>query len=242
MGVKKYVHQLTRSLGFDFYSLKDKVDDEVMRLNWLKRMNIRTVFDIGANEGQFAAMIRNLLPAAIIYSFEPIPFCYQKLVEHFKDDNNFKAFNIGSGDKEEEIGMNVNDYSPSSSLLEINELHVKNFRHTAHTQKQLIKIKPLDAMMDQFTITTPLMVKIDTQGYENKVITGGKALLAKADVIMIELSYQSLYKGQTLFHDIYNSLYDLGFQYHGNFEQLLSPVDGSVLQSDGIFLKRQQKQ
>jgi hypothetical protein len=63
--------------------------------------------------------------------------------------------------------------------------------------------------------------------------------LAGAAVIFVELSYRSLYKEQTLFDDIYNALVSLGFQYHGNFEELLSPINGAVLQSDGIFIKRQ---
>jgi hypothetical protein len=63
--------------------------------------------------------------------------------------------------------------------------------------------------------------------------------LAGADVIFVELSYRSLYKEQSLFDDIYKELVNLGFAYHGNFEELLSPVNGAVLQSDGIFIKRQ---
>jgi len=29
----------------------------------------------------------------------------------------------------------------------------------------------------------------------------------------------------------------MGLAYHGNFTQLLNPIDGSVLQADGIFIK-----
>lgn len=83
MGIKKYIHQFTRSLGFDFYALKDKSDGELLRLRWLKEMNIKTVIDIGANEGQFASIIRKLLPESTIYSFEPIPHCYEKLKKNF---------------------------------------------------------------------------------------------------------------------------------------------------------------
>jgi len=238
MGYKKYIHRFTRSLGFDFYALKDKSDGELLRLRWLREMNIKTVLDIGANEGQFAELIRKVLPQATICSFEPIAGCYTKLAGKFSNDRAFKAFNIAIGDKEETIEMNINDFSPSSSLLEIDDLHVQNFKHTANSVKQQIPVKTLDGLSAELGLVKPYMVKIDTQGYEDKVIKGGQEVLAGAEVIFVELSYRSLYKEQALFDTIYNDLVRLDFQYHGNFEELLSPVNGAVLQSDGIFIKR----
>lgn len=40
---------------------------------WLTNLNINTVVDIGAHEGEFAAKIRGILPTASILSFEPLP-------------------------------------------------------------------------------------------------------------------------------------------------------------------------
>ncbi|HQW84114.1 MAG TPA: FkbM family methyltransferase [Ferruginibacter sp.] len=237
MGIKKYIHQFTRSLGFDFYALKDKSDGELLRLRWLKEMNIKTVIDIGANEGQFASIIRKLLPESTIYSFEPIPHCYEKLKKNFSNDNRFKAFNMACGDEDAEIEMNINNFSPSSSLLEVNDLHVKNFKHTAASKKQLIPVKKLDGLQSELPLIKPYLVKIDTQGYEDKVIKGGADIIANAQVVFIELTYKPLYKGQTLFDGIYHEMLQLGFQYHGNTEELLSPVNGAVLQTDGVFIK-----
>lgn len=238
MQLKKYIHKLARSMGFDFYALKDKFKSEEVKLRWLKSKNIKTVLDIGANEGQFAKMARNILPNAKIISFEPIEECFNKLILNLKNDNNFQAFKVAIGETESDSEIYVNDYSPSSSLLEIDDLHVKNFSNTAKTHKEQIKIKPLDSY-DDLNLAKPLLVKIDTQGYESKVIDGATKVLGKADIILIELTYKQLYKEQNLFHDIYSKLYKIGFEYHGNYENLFSPTDGSALQSDGIFIKRQ---
>ncbi len=40
------------------------------------------------------------------------------------------------------------------------------------------------------------------QGYEDKVIAGGKNIIQQADVIICELSMDNLYEGQPLFDDI----------------------------------------
>ena len=81
------------------------------------------------------------------------------------------------------------------------------------------------------------MVKIDVQGLEDKVIAGGEDVIAAARVLIIETSFVPLYKGGPLFHDIYAILKQRGFTYHGNFEQLVSPQDGRVLQADAIFIR-----
>jgi hypothetical protein len=48
---------------------------------WFKSFGIDTVLDIGANTGQFTKTILALLPNANIYSFEPLPDCFEQLQE-----------------------------------------------------------------------------------------------------------------------------------------------------------------
>src|SRR4030067_818761 len=66
---------------------------------WLKQMNIKTVFDIGANIGQFAKQIHNTLPDANIYSFEPLKDCFEQLQKTMGGINNSKVFNFALGDE-----------------------------------------------------------------------------------------------------------------------------------------------
>ena len=47
----------------------------------------------------------------------------------------------------------------------------------------------------------------------------------------------ALYDGQSLFRDIFINLDDQGFKYHGALSQLISPLDGKVLQADSIFIR-----
>ncbi len=238
MKLKKAIHHFTRKLGFDFYALKDRVEKENQKLIWLRDKNIKSVIDIGANVGQFATKIRGVNQTAKIYCFEPIASCFYTLVNSFKNDVNFTPFNFACGDTTEKLEINVNNYSPSSSLLEIEKLHVDNFKHTTVHTKETIQVDLLDNLIDIEKLNHPVLIKIDTQGFEKKVINGAKKTIAKADIILIELSYQKLYKNQSLFHEIYSMLYNMGFQYCGNMEELLSPIDGLPLQSDGIFIKR----
>ena len=83
----------------------------------------------------------------------------------------------------------------------------------------------------------PILLKIDVQGYEDQVILGATRIMQQVDSIMIEMSFQPLYQGQPLFDEIYQLLISKGFTFAGNMDGLFSPLDGSILQSDGIFIR-----
>lgn len=207
-------------------------------LYWLKTIEIKTILDIGANTGQFAAFIHEICPDAMIYSFEPLGDCYEQLIANFKDVPRFKAFNLALGDMAGEVEMYRNEHSPSSSLLSMEELHKKSFPYTREEQIQKINVARLDEFATNLEIQFPMLIKLDVQGFEDKVIREGINTIKKAEIIIIELSVEHLYEAQPLFDDIYRTLFNLGFQYKGNYDQLHNPIDGRVLQMDGIFVKR----
>jgi hypothetical protein len=98
-------------------------------------------------------------------------------------------------------------------------------------------VKRLDDIAEGLTLAKNLLVKIDVQGFEDQVFAGGVHTIQKAKALIVETSFESLYEGQPLFDEIYAIAKRMGFVHHGNLSQLLSPVDGSVLQADGIFIK-----
>jgi hypothetical protein len=50
-----------------------------LRRPWLLDAGIKTILDIGANTGQFARLAHEVFPGASIYSFEPLPDCFETL-------------------------------------------------------------------------------------------------------------------------------------------------------------------
>ena len=207
------------------------------KFNWLKNLNIRTVLDIGANTGQFAADIHAILPEAMIYSFEPLKDCCQTLVDNMKHVRNFRAFDFALGEEASQIEMHRSEFSPSSSILPMGEMHKQAFPFTSGEVLEKITVKRLDDVAGDLKLVDNLLIKIDVQGFEDRVIRGGRQTIQRATVLIVETSFRRLYDGQPLFDTIYDMLREMGFAYSGNFMQLLNPVDGSVLQADGIFMK-----
>ncbi len=205
---------------------------------WLQELNIKTVIDIGANEGQYAKHIRKTLPEAMIYSFEPIPSVYEKLIACQELQTKFKAFNVGLGTKAEVIEMNLNEFSPSSSLLDMTELHKANVPLAQKTQKIQIEIHTLDTYKNEIEMIDNLLIKIDVQGFEDKVIDGGMELINRAKAITVEVSFQELYKEQPLFKDVYDRLTRAGFSYEGNLDNYFDQKTGIPIYSDALFIKK----
>lgn len=218
--------------------LKRLIPPEMRQLYWLKQLQIKTVIDIGANKGQFAQGICQVLPDARIYAFEPLPSCYDELVTTFNEKPYFKAFNVALGNEAGQISMYQNEFSPSSSLLPLAELHKKTFPFAQEVLAQEVKVIKLDDIAESLELCEPILVKIDVQGFEDKVIEGGSLVLQKASVIIIELSILTLYEGQPLFDGVYQKLISLGFKYYGNLDQAQN-TDGQILYVDSIFVKEQ---
>ena len=251
MFLKKIAKTLFASMGFaisrvtkpqyDEQDIKDwqkaYYTEEGKKFYWLKEYDFRVIIDIGANEGQFAMKIRTVFPNATIHCFEPLKDAFDKLKLNFEEDKNFFAHNFGLGEINEVKEIFHNEYSPSSSLLEMLELHKSNFDYAVETKSETISIARLDDFFPG-NIERPLLVKIDVQGYEMFVLNGGSSVINQADIVIIETSFYPLYAGQPLFDDIYNYFNKIGFRYQGNIEQLLGQNDQKILQADAVFARR----
>lgn len=204
---------------------------------WIHELGIKTILDIGANYGQFSLTINALLPKAKIYGFEPVPSCYKALHDSLGLYPSFQGFNIGLGEESGTLNFEVNDFSPASSFLEMSETQKKTFPKTQNSSCITVKIERLDDIAANLDIEEALFIKIDVQGYEDRVLKGGVNTIARAKLIMIETSFKEMYKGQMLFDGIYTWLVARGFTYVGSLGQLESPETGEMIQADALFLR-----
>jgi FkbM family methyltransferase len=208
-----------------------------LRQPWIQRLGVRTVVDVGANLGQFAQLARMAFPRAALHCFEPLPDCFSQLRKRFR---NAKGVNLYKMALAEQVGTKTiirNPYSPSSSLLEMAPSHVRAFPFTAGGDRLPVPVSTLDDEFASQQLDEPLLLKIDVQGAEDRVIAGGRSILGRAIVAIVETSFEPLYEGQVLFDDIHSMMHELGFSYHGNLGQLASPEDGRVLQCDAMFVR-----
>ncbi|SJZ32406.1 FkbM family methyltransferase [Sediminibacterium ginsengisoli] len=231
------LNNLGRYLKYKLNKEERNIQKEARRFKWLESYGFKTIIDVGANEGQFTKKILRVFPDAVVHSFEPLTDVYNKLSEAFGQNKNIITYNYGLGESAEEKMIYNNEYSPSSSLLEMLDLHKNNFDFAVKSEPIRIQIRTLDSFFPQ-PPAGPLLLKIDVQGYEMFVLKGAAQILEQTDLLIIETSFYPLYKDQHLFEDIYDYLTARGFRYAGNVEQLIAPTDHKILQADAVFIKR----
>ena len=212
-------------------------------LSGLKKIGVepQTRLDVGANRGMFSRCANIVFPDAEIYAFEPLEDCYKELCNLNKLITGLKCYNYAIGDNNRDDIILRSTYDYSSSLLEMEKLHIEAFPYSNGRQIDNIQVRTLDNFYGTASLRSPILLKVDVQGYETKVIEGAKKILRDIDYIIIEMSFRKLYKGQGLFDDIYKSLVEIGFEYHGHIGQLNHPRTNELLQIDGLFLRKNVK-
>lgn len=214
---------------------QQKHEDLVKRWKLLSRYQPKTILDIGANEGQCAALLREAFPDVMLYSFEPLKDCFDKVEKFLSRNGPGKAFPFALGDQNGQESIHRNDFSPSSSLLPMEDLHRQEFPQTVNSTVEQIQVRRLDDVFDEMDIQYPLVIKADVQGYEGHVIAGGENVFRRASAAVLEVTSYSLYEGQATFESIDAQLQNLGFVFRGVVDQNTSQLDGRILQFDGLF-------
>lgn len=202
---------------------------------FLANVGIATILDVGANEGQFARIMRGVCPAARIYSFEPLPDVYALLTAAFAADPAVVPVNLALSDHAGTTRMHRSEFSPSSSLLTMGETHRDEWPQSARHTEVPVQLARLDDWAAGAELTEPLLVKLDVQGHELAVIAGGESTIRRARFVVAEVSFVELYEGQPLFEDVHARLSGLGFRYCGNLEQHYSRKFEQFLFADALF-------
>ncbi|MCA9081011.1 MAG: FkbM family methyltransferase [Planctomycetaceae bacterium] len=193
------------------------------------------VLDIGANVGQFAELLRNLLPTTRIISFEPLQDCFTELKSKQDRLAPLDCLPFALGAESTSATIQRNSYSPSSSLLEMESLHKEELPKTAATVNETIQIRRLDDLAPELHLPSNFIAKIDVQGYTAPVLRGGEETLRNAQALIAEVSLRPLYAGETTFDEAFEILTGWGFVYRGNVDQWISRRDGRILQCDCLF-------
>lgn len=238
VGVTPLAKRTLRKMGYAIQPL-----DQVGYENWLglTRLRIKTILDIGACTGTYARdLAAPAFPNAKIHSFEPSPLAYPSL-KAIADESGGRitAHNFGLGDKAENLPLHANvDFIYASSLLPQTDVNVEAFPQNARTADMNVEIRVLDDIAASLlpAIEDDLLVKIDVQGFEDRVIAGGHKTLSRARACIIEVQTSILYEGQPTFDDIYRAMHALGLHFVGIMDQYCGPA-GDVFYYDAVFVR-----
>lgn len=88
---------------------------------------------------------------------------------------------------------------------------------------------------DGVTLAAPILLKIDVQGFEDRVIGGAGKFLERVRWVLMEVSFSKLYEGERDFETIVELLNKHGFGFVRPMDFHVSPKTGEIIEMDALF-------
>jgi FkbM family methyltransferase len=176
--------------NFMVYGVLPFLDIERLSRAW--GIEIRTVFDVGANEGQTARELRKAFPRARIYCFEPHGPTFEKLHANVTDQETL-TFHTALGDTDGEVPFYV--YATSKGGSHVNSI-VPNAAFTEHYQfprtQEIVPSRTLDRFCSDANVEHIDLLKIDTEGSEMLVLEGAQRMLLEGRIRFVYLEFMHM--------------------------------------------------
>lgn len=206
----------------------------------IRALPVGMLIDVGANVGQFSLLVRTLHPAARIVAFEPLAEPAARYGRLFADAPGVDLHRHALGSAEGNATIHLSRRLDSSSLLPISPVQEQTFAGTGEVGVRTVPVRRLDAVLSPASLTGPVLLKLDVQGFELEVIRGFSVGLAAVEHVYAEVSFLPLYEGQPLAPAIIADLHARGFDLAGVYNLSTDREERSV-QADMLFANRRRR-
>ena len=245
--IKEIIKKIISIFGYNISRIDKKY--KKLSFNDIHKAKIDTdnplIFDVGANKGQSIRRFKNIFPKSIIHAFEPINEEFVKLQDEFKNDKSIFLNNFALGDSAGHKKFNIMASTGHSSFYKINsdtewlKIRSKEFNsNEKEYEKKVVEVK-IDTINNyciKNNISFVDILKLDTQGYEEKILAGASEILPKIKLIETELMFDNVYEKRLNFYDIEKHIIKHNFRLIAieplNFSNLL---EGYMFCVDAIY-------
>ncbi|AFM02959.1 methyltransferase, FkbM family [Bernardetia litoralis DSM 6794] len=213
---------------FDSMELLESIED---------KENIKTIYDIGACIGTWSLLAKAIFPNSKVYAFEALEKHVKELeqkINHVKEE--IEVFNQALGKEEKTQIMYVQKNTDASSFLPISEEGLKEWSFLGETERIELHIKTLSSFIQENKLPSPDLIKIDVQGLELDILEGGRPFIQNAKWILMEVSFEELYKGQPIYTDVFNYMEKIGYKFYSLNKD--TTVLNKLVQADILFKKK----
>ncbi len=211
--------------------------DELLR-DVLARCEIDCVIDAGAHLGQFGELLRGLGFEGEIVSFEPVLPVFAALAKAASADERWQAHRLALGDEDGTAELNVPAATDFASFLLPNAYSLAEFGgHTAVGRTEQVPVRRLDTVVDEYVAAgARLFLKLDTQGWDLRVLGGAETTLERVAALQVELSFQPVYEGSPRAGEIRRFLAERGFAVAGFFT-VTRDRDLRLIEADCVMIR-----
>lgn len=203
--IKRLIKTAIYKLGYD---LRNTQGERGFYAPYLSRLcHPVTVFDVGVGYGTYE--LYQAFPEAKFFLIEPLKD-YHTAIERIARDYDCKIYYKALGNKKGQQEINV----------DTNALHWSSFKKRSPLsetgnplEKRQVEVTTLDTILkESLDIAIPILIKIDTEGFELEVLEGAKELLQMTDTVIAEVSVAKRFEGSYHFEDVILFMKENGFR------------------------------
>ena len=177
----------------------------------LEKISAPVIFDVGANIGLYTLALKESLPFANVYSFEPVKQTFDQLK---KNAGRYASiYNVGFGDA---IGKGLLYNGVDDTVSEIATTHkailADIFKATSEIKAIEFEIDTIDNFCSTNNIEGIDFLKLDVEGNELAILKGASDMLAnnRIKIIQFEFNTHNVY-AKVFLHDFYQLLAEFEF-------------------------------
>lgn len=189
----------------------DKVNGEAYFIsNYVSDIAKGVIFDVGANVGSYSTAIRKANENALIYSFEPHPATFKKLLEN-TINLKVEVFNVAVGATNGALSLYDYADKDGSSHASVYQEVIEQIHHQRAIAHE-VDIITLDSFSIEHNIDRVSLLKIDTEGHELEVLKGFRQFIKENRVDLIHFEFNEMnVASRIFFRDFWDFLpnYDL---------------------------------
>jgi FkbM family methyltransferase len=206
----------------------------------LRRHRIGTVLDVGAHTGQYGSFLRGLGYDGAIVSYEPVPETFAQLEEASAADEGWTAHRLALGDTDGSATIHVARSSDFSSLRRISDYGTTTFADATHVERrEAVESRRLDGVLGEHApgAATPMLLKLDTQGWDMQVLDGATGILGDVAAVQTEVALQPIYEDVPSLDEVVAELSGRGFAPSGFFP-VTRDADLRLVEVDLVAVRR----
>ncbi len=216
--------------------------EDLRMVKLLQTFGIDKVLDVGANTGQFAEALIDFGYKGKIVSFEPSTVAYKEIEKRARKYPNWTlAEKMAIGDTDGTVEINISKDTNFNSIKDLKSDYLEYNDQSQVVDQETVRISKIDSLEGEyFDSSESIMLKIDTQGFEQEVLDGAQNSLKYINGIKIEMPIQPVYENVSLdVLQIINYMDQLGFRCVSLSEIGVNLNTGVVQEADGIFIRKE---
>ena len=162
----------------------------------LERLGVEIVIDVGANYGQYRALLRQIGFTGRIVSFEPVARPFQHCAALAADDPGWSVHRLAIGRRAQRRRIKVGSSEDFSSFLGLSRYGRDTFDELSLDRTERVHVRTLDSVWGELIggEAQRVFLKTDTQGWDLQVYRGASRHLSRVIGTQCEVAVQRLYR------------------------------------------------